>query len=60
MQMGQSFIRPLQERDSVLIADQLFYGFEIAQVEEGTRFAFPQTGDTLKIGRAHSELQSHC
>ena len=47
VQMGQSFIRPLQERDSVLIADQLFYGFEIAQVEEGTRFAFPQTGDTL-------------
>ena len=47
VQMGESFLQPLQERDSVLIADQLFYGFELEQVEEGTRFAFPQTGDTL-------------
>lgn len=47
VQMGEAFIRPLQERDSVLIADQLFYGFELNQVEEGTRFAFPQIGDTL-------------
>ena len=47
VQMGDSFIQPLQERDSVLIADQLFYGFELEKVEEGTRFAFPQTGDTL-------------
>ena len=31
----------------MLIADQLFYGFDLKQVEEGTRFAFPQTGDTL-------------
>lgn len=47
VQMGESLLQPLQERDSVLIADQLFYGFELEQVEEGTRFAFPQTGDTL-------------
>lgn len=47
VQMGEAFIRPLQERDSVLIADQLFYGFELNQVEEGTQFAFPQIGDTL-------------
>ena len=47
VQMGQSFIQPLQERDSVLIADQLFYGFELKQVEEGTQFAFPQVKDTL-------------
>ena len=47
VQMGASFLQPLQERDSVLIADQLFYGFELSQVEEGTRFAFPQIKDTL-------------
>ncbi len=47
VQMGESFIQPLQERDSILIADQLFYGFELKQVEEGTQFAFPQVKDTL-------------
>ena len=47
VQMGPSFIQPLQERDSVLIADQLFYGFELKQVEEGTRIILPQLKDTL-------------
>ena len=47
IQMGKTFIQPLQERDSVLIADQIFYGFELEKVEEGTRFAFPQVKDTL-------------
>jgi hypothetical protein len=47
VEAGQSFLQPLQERDSVLIADQLFYGFELPQVEEGTRFAFPDVKDTL-------------
>ena len=47
VQMGESFLQPLQERDSVLIADQLFYGFDLKQVEEGTQFAFPQIKDTL-------------
>ena len=47
VQMGQTLIEPLQERDSVLIADQLFYGFELEKVEEGTQFAFPQVKDTL-------------
>jgi hypothetical protein len=47
VQAGESFIQPLQERDSILIADQLLYGFELKQVEEGTRFAFPQIKDTL-------------
>ena len=47
VQMGPSVIIPQQERDSILIADQLFYGFELEQVEEGTRFAFPQIEDTL-------------
>ena len=47
IQMGQTFVQPLQERDSVLIADQIFYGFELEKVEEGTSFAFPQVKDTL-------------
>ena len=47
VQMGQAVLVPLQERDSVLIADQLFYGFELEKVEEGTQFAFPQIKDTL-------------
>lgn len=47
VQMGPSLLEPLQQRDSVLIADQLFYGFELKQVEEGTRFAFPMVKDTL-------------
>jgi len=47
VQMGKTFLQPLQERDSVLIADQLFYGFDLQQVEEGTQFAFPQIKDTL-------------
>ena len=47
VQMGPSFIYPLQQRDSILIADQLFYGFELKGVEEGTQFAFPQIKDTL-------------
>ena len=42
IQMDGVFLQPLQERDSVLIADQVLYGFELKQVEEGTRFAFPE------------------
>ena len=42
IQMNGAFLQPLQERDSVLIADQLLYGFELKQVEEGTRFALPE------------------
>lgn len=40
--MGEALLQPLQERDSVLIADQLLYGFELKQVEEGTRIALPE------------------
>ena len=40
--MNGVFLQPLQERDSVLIADQLLYGFELKQVEEGTRFSLPE------------------
>lgn len=37
-----AFIRPLQERDSILVADQILYGFDLKQVEEGTPLAFPE------------------
>jgi len=37
-----AFLTPLQERDSVLIADQLLYGFELKGVREGTRFILPE------------------
>lgn len=47
VRMTGSFLQPLQERDSVLIADQVFYGVQLPQVEEGTRFGYPQFKDTL-------------
>lgn len=40
--MTGAFLKPVQERDSVLIADQLVYGFELKQVKEGTMLALPQ------------------
>lgn len=36
-----AFLKPLQQRDSVLIADQLLYGVKMDKVQEGTGFAFP-------------------
>ena len=50
IQMNGSFLQPLQERDSVLIADQLLYGFELKQVEEGTRFSLPEWKNDEKGG----------
>lgn len=41
-----AFLQPLQERDSILVADQLLYGFELKQVEEGTLLAFPEIPET--------------
>lgn len=37
-----AFLRQLQERDSVLVADQLLYGFDLKGVEEGTAIALPE------------------
>ncbi|MBR5199960.1 MAG: hypothetical protein IKW20_09100 [Bacteroidales bacterium] len=48
--MDGAFIQQLQERDSVLIADQLCYGFELKGVEEGTQFALPQWQNDEKGG----------
>lgn len=36
-----SFLRQLQERDSVLIADQMQYGFHLDGLEEGTPLGLP-------------------
>ena len=47
VQMQGSFLEQIQERDSVLIADQLRYGFDLMQVEEGTVLGYAQLGDTL-------------
>lgn len=35
-EMEGSFLEPLQKRDSILVADQLSYGFTLKDVEEGT------------------------
>jgi len=41
IEMNGSFLRPLEPRDSVLIADQLKYGFRLEGVTEGTGLGFP-------------------
>lgn len=41
-----AFLRPLQQRDSILIADQLDYGFTLKNVAEGTSFALPDYRNT--------------
>ena len=43
----RSFLQPLQERDSVLIADQLLYGFEIDGVTEGTKLIPAEIADSM-------------
>lgn len=40
--MKGAFLAPREQRDSVLIGDQLLYGVELRLVEEGTQFAFPE------------------
>ena len=37
-----AFLQQLQERDSVLVADQLLYGFELKNVLEGTQIVLPE------------------
>ena len=39
---GQTFLEPLQKRDSVLIADQFRYGFTLENITEGTPLALPE------------------
>ena len=40
--MQGAFLQQLLERDSVLVADQLLYGFDLKQVREGTQLVFPE------------------
>lgn len=50
---GKAFLSPVQKRDSILIADQLKYGFELNGIERGTALAFPDFStlpeDTLAL-----------
>ncbi|MCR4860921.1 MAG: hypothetical protein K5910_09700 [Bacteroidales bacterium] len=52
---GQAWLRQLQPRDSILIADQLEYGFQLDSVPDGTSLALPDFGqasnDTLTLVR---------
>lgn len=52
---GKAFLEQLQKRDSILIADQLEYGFVLEGVKGGTEFALPDfsalSGDTLTLVR---------
>ncbi len=45
---GSAFLRPLQKRDSVLIADQLQYGFRLDSVAAGTGFVLPDVSNGLR------------
>lgn len=55
---GQAFLEQRQQRDSILIADQLEYGFQLDSVEFGTEFGFLDfsaiDGDTLALVRSWS------
>lgn len=50
---GNAFLNNLQKRDSILIADQVEYGFELDSVAKGTVIALPDfssiSGDTLTL-----------
>ena len=46
IEMEGAFLRQVQERDSILIADQLDYGFLLKDVQEGTGLALPEFKDT--------------
>lgn len=52
---GEAFLRPLQQRDSVLVADQLAYGFRLDSVRAGTFVGLPDfskaSNDTLTLVR---------
>lgn len=52
---GPAWLEPKQQRDSILVADQLDYGFELKDVKEGTQFGLADfssvSNDTLTIVR---------
>ena len=47
---GETFLTPLQKRDSILIADQLEYGVKLEGVEANTRYGFPELNDSTAKG----------
>lgn len=47
---GETFLTPLQKRDSILIADQLEYGVKLEGVEANTRYGFPELNDSTSKG----------
>ena len=53
---GQAFLKQLQPRDSILIADQLEYGFQLDSLAEGTPVMLPDfsgaSNDTLTLVRS--------
>ena len=57
VQSEDSFLEKLQERDSVLIGDQLRYGFRLKDVPAGTGLMLPDfskgfyRGDSVEIAR---------
>lgn len=48
--MKGAFLAPLNERDSVLIADQLRYGFTLRMVDEGTGLELPEWKNSREGG----------
>lgn len=42
MTEGKSFLRPVEQRDSVLIADQMEYGVVLDTLKDGSYFLFPE------------------
>lgn len=52
---GEVFLEPLQPRDSILVADQLEYGFTLDSIPAGTGIALPDfkelSNDTLTVVR---------
>ena len=53
---GQAYLKQLQPRDSILIADQLEYGFQLDSLAEDTPIALPDfanaSNDTLTLVRS--------
>ncbi len=50
VRVGAPFLEQIQERDSILIADQLLYGVNLDKVEAGTQYAFPPLNDSTVRG----------
>lgn len=50
---GKAYVMPLQQRDSILIADQIEYGFRLDSVKAGTAISLPDfspaSNDTLTL-----------